>query len=457
MQIDPQIRPTGPGELVARLIGDTARVKEGLKGFLVHVVTNGALMLGASAVLIWVDPLLGAIFAVAVFLVICTTLLGTVRVYDKASRHRAKEGRLAESIQHAWRHNTIDDSFALVNQSSGEDEASVTRLQGRTTWMVHIIFGLAVLLLMWQGMRSVATRNLQTGDMLIFMMYLLMMRSPIVQLARQGTRSGKIMACAGRIEQVLRDGEKEEAQSNLPPLQNRVLMDNVKVRRRRSEGGGRRLLIESLVVPAGARIAVVGAHGSGKTTLLQVLSGRETPKRGNILWDDIPILEVSTRNLDTQISRLSQEPAWPKQPLFKYLGLKDSEPDEALLGVLRATGAWSWIKHLGGGLTTRLASESLSVGQRRSLALARALLTPSSLLLLDDPTGCSGRAKQDARLRAILSLAQGKAVMVAMRRLTCADLFDRVLELDRGRIVFNGTPADYLAAGATADVQTDSR
>ncbi|NOT31314.1 MAG: ABC transporter ATP-binding protein [Planctomycetes bacterium] len=455
LQLDPRISASGPGDLVARLIGDTARVKEGLKGFLVHVATNGAMLAGVSLVLLWVDPALGAIFAAAFALIALVTVYGTTRVYRRALKFRTREGLLAESIHQAWRTETIDAAFDAVNRSSGRHEATVTRLQGRTTWAAHAIFGASILLLVWLGMRSVLAGTLASEDMLVFILYALMARAPVVQLARQGTRTGKILACAGRLEHVLGAGREQESKAPLPALQRELRIADAKVYRPASQGGGRRLFVGQLCLRAGSRVAVVGASGSGKSTLLQVLSGALPLKRGEVWWDDVALVDVSKRQRQARIALLSQEPRWIKQPLWRLLGLADATPD-ATLGseveaVLKCCGARALTRRLGQGLESVVTSERLAAGERRALLLARAMLTRAALILLDDPFVGLGRNTAKQRLRKLLARRKGATVVVATERLPYPKLFDHIIELEEGRIVFDGVPAAYIARGTAGN------
>lgn len=447
LQLDPRISAAGPGDLVARLIGDTARVKEGLKGFLVHVATNGAMLAGVSMVLLWVDPALGAIFAAAFALIAFVTVYGTTRVYRRAMKFRTREGLLAESIHQAWRHETLGGSFDKVNRSSGRHEATITRLQGRTTWAAHVIFGASILLLVWLGVRSVTAGTLASEDMLVFILYALMARAPVVQLARQGTRTGKILACAGRLEQVLRAGQEQESKAPLPALQREIRVTNAKVYRPASQGGGRRLLVDRLSLRAGSRVAVIGASGSGKSTLLELLSGSLLPRRGEVWWDDASLADASKRQRQARIALLPQEPRWPKQPLWRLLGLADATVSSEVEAVLKCCGARAVIRRLGDGLESVVASERLALGERRALVLGRAMLTKAALILLDDPFVGLSRSSAKRRLRKLLALRTGATVVVATDRLAYPKLFDHVIELEQGRIVFDGAPAAHVAGG----------
>ncbi len=445
LELDPRISAAGPGDLVARLIGDTARVKEGLKGFLVHVATNGAMLVGVSLVLIWVDPTLGAIFAAAFALVAFVTVRGTIGVYRSAMKSRKREGLLAESIHESWKHEALDGSFTEVNRSSGRHEASITRIQGRTTWAVHAIFGASILLLVWLGMQRVANGVLSSADMLVFILYALMARAPVVQLARQGTRTGKILACAGRLEQVLRDGQEQESKAPLPPLQRELRIVAARVHRPASQGAGRRLAVEQLAVRAGSRVLVLGASGSGKSTLLQLLAGVLAPKRGEVWWDDVALVDVSKRQRQARISLLTQEPRGTKQPLWRLLGLPDATSTPEVEAVLKCCGVRPLARRLRKGLESVVALERLAVSERRALILARAMLTRVSLVLLDDPFVGLGRRLARQRLRKLMALRRAATVVVACDRAPDLGVFEQVIELSGGRIAFVGSPAEYRA------------
>jgi ABC-type multidrug transport system fused ATPase/permease subunit len=454
MQIDPRIRPSGSGDLVARLIGDTARIKEGLKGFLVHVATNGMMLAAVGLVLLWVNVALGALLAAAYALIGVVVVHGTLQVYRRALRLRKKEGRLAESIHQAWGHGAVEHSFDDINRSSGKLEATVTNLQGRATWIAHAVFGAAVLLLIWFGTRAVTSGTLPGADLLVFILYALMTRAPVVQLARQGTRTGKILACAERLEQVLRSGRKQESAAALPALERRLRIDGVKIYRPASQGGGRRLRIGELSVEAGSRVVVVGASAAGKSTLLQLLAGALPPQKGEVWWDDVSLSDVSKRTRHERIAMLSQEPRWPKQPLWHLLGLPDATLTPATLEVLKLCGARPVLRRLPRGLETVLASDRLAAGERHAFVLGRMMLADASMLLLDDPFKGLGRKKARRCLRAVLSRCGTATVIVAAHRPPSHKHFDRVIELVRGKIVFDGTPAAYRVHQGRTDPES---
>ena len=194
------------GDLIARLIGDTARAKTGLRGFLVHVLTNGALFLGVVLVLLALNPALGLIFAVAGAATALLTVWGARRMLLASLKQRSKEGRLAKRIHSLFRRSRKESALRTVNRSSGWHEAAQARLQGMITWAAHCIFGLAVALALWASAASIESGRTDSGDLVVLMLYALMLRGPFVQLSRQGVRTGRIFGATYRVVQILERG-----------------------------------------------------------------------------------------------------------------------------------------------------------------------------------------------------------------------------------------------------------
>lgn len=188
-------------DLVSRLVDDTARIKTGLQGFLVRVATNGTVFLGMTIVLFIMDAGLGLIFAAAGLATTVVTAWAAARTFENSLLQRAKESGLASEIEEAF-HNGADEARPLKTDD-GVFEATQTKLQGIATWTTHGIFGLAVLAALWVGAAAVDAGRIAAGDMVVFMMYALTMRGPIVRLARQGCRTGKALGTGYRLIELL--------------------------------------------------------------------------------------------------------------------------------------------------------------------------------------------------------------------------------------------------------------
>jgi len=428
------------GDLVSRIVGDAARIKAGLQGFLIHVATNGLMFIGVTVVLIWIHPPLGLIFSAAGILTWGVTAFSASSIFGKALRHRKKEGRLANSIQRACTGESFDKRVASVDGKSTSATVAVSRIQGMTTWCVHGIFGIAVFTSLWAGGSAVSAGSLNPRDLFVFFAYALVMRAPMVQLARQGARTGKITASAYRLTQLLNVFEEaEQEQGSLAFLRDCLRLAEVKV----SGAARRRLGPMSAVFCPGERIAIMGRPGSGKSTLLQVLAGRIRPKRGEILWDGLDMRAVAQEVWSQNVAYLPHSPSecWNTSE-FKDQIREDNS--ENWLKLLRTSQ--SVIKHVGQENENRLAAAELSFGERRLLGVARIIAGNASAWLLDDPA--SGISEKMAKkiIRAVLeSVNQHTLVIVTFSQPLFVEKFDRVIELRRGRIVFDGAPADWLA------------
>jgi ATP-binding cassette subfamily B protein len=195
--------PIEPGEVIARLIGDAARIKSGMQAFLVHVATNGAVFLGVTVILFAMDPALGLIFAAAATGTALATGWGAARLFRGALKRREKEGRIANRIMDRMRGSGEDDGETVKLARHGDNQgAAQTRTIGVATWTSHVLFGLAVLAALLVGADAVAEGRITTADLLVLMMYALLMRGPIVRLARQGSKSGKSLGTARRLVQL---------------------------------------------------------------------------------------------------------------------------------------------------------------------------------------------------------------------------------------------------------------
>lgn len=194
------------GDLLARLLGDTGRVKSGMDGFLVQVATNGAVFAGMTAVLAVIEPALGLIFVAAGLLIAAVTAHAAARVLRISLAHREREAQFANRVRDAIE---AEDATCDLRRGDPGEEAQLTHAQGVTTWATHAIFGVAVLAALAAGSAAVAAGRVGVAEMVLFMMYALMMRGPLVRLARQGAKSGRILAAGYRLLQLTETPAKE--------------------------------------------------------------------------------------------------------------------------------------------------------------------------------------------------------------------------------------------------------
>lgn len=381
------LSPHRAGDMVSRILGDSARLKTGIRGFLIHVTTNLVLLTAVSVVLVKLHWGVGLIFVAAVMMTIGATLVASDRIAIRTRKIREKEAKLAEAIHRTWLdHAADDDDYARVAKGSpGSHDASLTKIQGFAAWTAHVVFGLAMLsgaLLAEHEMRIGA---MKASTVLVFVVYALMVRTPLIQLARQGVRLGKVVGSSDRMVEMLNEsGLRQQNTKVLPPLTHSIVIRDVVVLGGKAHGTDPVFGAASLRIQRGDRIYVQGDAGSGKTLLLELLAHVRVPDSGQILWDDVDYTSVTPDSIRDRVSYAPSEPSWSKRSLRAFLGLPEGEISEPSKRILTATRVEEILSRLPAGIETVATSHDFSLEERRALALCRSALKPADLYLWDD-------------------------------------------------------------------------
>jgi ATP-binding cassette subfamily B protein len=200
-----------------------------------------------------------------------------------------------------------------------------------------------------------------------------------------------------------------------------------------------------ITIRRGEVLALVGENGSGKTTLTKLLTGLYLPTSGTIEWDGVDTREMDPVALWRRVAMVPQEFAhWPLSAKENVTQGHSAGAETALWAALEASGADEVVNRLRSGLRTLLArewvgGEELSGGQWQRIALARAFYPPAGLLVLDEPTSALDPRAEHRIFAGLRQLAASRAVVLVTHRLTNVTVADRIVVLDRGRIVQEGT------------------
>lgn len=205
----------------------------------------------------------------------------------------------------------------------------------------------------------------------------------------------------------------------------------------------------SFTVPAGQRVAVIGASGAGKTTLLNLVLGFLTPQQGRIRVNGVDLTALDPQDWRRRVAWLGQHALLLQGSIRDniVLGRPDANPTQ-IDQAARKAQVWEFARDLPDGLDTVISERGLSLsgGQAQRVALARALLQDAPLVLLDEPTANLDTASEQRVINRLDELAQGRTVLLLTHRLSQVDNADQVLLLEQGRIVEQGSPTALIAA-----------
>ena len=205
----------------------------------------------------------------------------------------------------------------------------------------------------------------------------------------------------------------------------------------------------SLDIPAGQSVALVGPSGGGKSTLVNLIPRFHDPASGRILLDGRDLRDLRLAELRGAIALVSQEPVLFDDSVRENIrlgrpGATDAQVEEAA----RLAGAVDFIRALPQGMDTPVGQRggSLSGGQRQRVAIARAFLKDAPILLLDEATSALDTETERAIQASLNQLMRGRTTLIVAHRLSTIRDVDRVVVLDRGAVVADGTRAEVLAA-----------
>ncbi len=312
-----------------------------------------------------------------------------------------------------------------------------------------VVFG-GIAVVLWQGGRMVLAGEITGGQLVSFLLYAVMVAGAITSLA---SLWGGYQEAQGSAERVFELLEQRPTVAD-PPQPHRL------------EPGGDWTLrfhdvwfrygdelpwalreIELAIAP-GEVVALVGPSGAGKTTLAGLVSRFWDPTRGSISLDGVGLRELRLAELRSAVGIVPQEPMLFGTTILENIAYgRDGAPREEIEAVARAAHAAEFIERLPDGYESLVGERGvkLSVGQRQRIAIARVLLKDPEVLILDEATSSLDTESERLVEQAFEELMEGRTTLIIAHRLSTVQRADRVLVLDRGRIVEVGTHAELLA------------
>lgn len=448
------------GEITSRLTNDVGSIRTALTDSLPQLFTITFSLVGSISLMVVLNWRLSlVIFVIVPFITLATRYFGqkvrslsrsiqddlaqsTAVAEDALSAIRLVQAFVREEFEVQRYHEAVEKLFGTARR-----KVVISQL----FWSgVGILFMTTLVIIFWFGGREVLEGRLTAGDLVAFIIYALNISRSISQTSRLYTAVNTAAGASERVFELMKEvpeiTDAPDARP-LPPVRGEVRADNISFAYDKKRPVLKGI---SFHVEAGETVALVGPSGAGKTTLLNLIPRFYDPQQGSITIDGIDIRSVTVKSLRSQISIVPQEvhlfgTSIRENIRYGNLEATDRQIEEAA----RSANAHDFIMEMPDGYDSLIGEKGvkLSGGQRQRLAIARAILKDPAILLLDEATSSLDSESEAQVQEALYRLMQNRTTFVIAHRLSTVQHADRILVLDHGEIVEEGTHAELIARG----------
>ena len=461
------------GDLITRVTKDIDAVQDFIDTALLGIIVNVMTLVGMVAIMLYVNwrfTLIGLAVAPVLFVLV---YFYSRRIKEASRTVKRKESELLSGVAEVLASIHVVQAFAREdyedrrfksesrqNVSAGLQARSV---KAKLSPMVDIIVASGTCFVLAYGVKLVAAGQLSTGVLIVFLMYLKKTYKPIKDLSKMANTLSKAAVSYERIQEVLgvesaiRD--LPEAQV-APPFQGAIEFDRVTFE---YDAGVHVLKDVSLRLEPGQVAAIVGPSGMGKSTIAGLVPRFFDPISGTIRIDGTDIRQFTLKSLRDQISFVLQDSLLFRGTIWENLsyGRPTADPEDTIRAAQLAN-AHDFIMNLPLGYATMVGERgsTLSGGQRRRIAIARAMVRDTPILILDEPTTGLDAASEHAVVEALERLMKGRTCLVIAHHLDTIRRADIIFVVKDTAIVERGTHDALLEMGGVYhhlyDLQTHS-
>ncbi|MEV1121398.1 ABC transporter ATP-binding protein [Actinosynnema sp. NPDC049800] len=446
------------GKVISRLTSDVDSlqdlVEEGLDGFFTSMLS----LLGISVVLLYLDVPL-ALVVLSGFLPLIMLTQWFRRRSGRA--YRDTRGAIAKiivqfvetmngirAVQAFRRERRNEKIMGELNARFRDANTDAMGVMAAFTSLVRVIGNLSLAVILAWGAFRVANGQLELGVLAAFTLYVRRFYDPFDQLAMFANAYASATAALEKISGLLEEEpqvREPEEPTPLGDVRGSVRFDGVEFRY--SDSGPVVLPPFDLTVPAGQTVALVGATGAGKSTLAKLVARFYDPAEGSVRLDGVDLRSVADAELRRAVVMVTQENFLFDGSVLDNIALgRPSATREEVEAAARAVGAEEFIRALPEGYDTdvRKRGGRLSAGQRQMVAFARAFLADPAVLVLDEATSSLDVPTERAVQGALETVLAERTAFIIAHRLSTVLIADRVLVLDGGRVVEDGTPEELI-------------
>jgi ATP-binding cassette, subfamily B, bacterial HlyB/CyaB len=316
---------------------------------------------------------------------------------------------------------------------------------------VQYVNKLTMAAILYLGAKLVIDGDLSVGELVAFNILSGRVSAPVLRLAQMWQDFHQARVSVARLGDILNTPAEptyNPGRAALPAIRGHVNFEHVTFR---YHIDGPEVLYDiSLTVPPGQLVGIVGPSGSGKSTLAKLLQRLYTPESGRVLIDGADIAMVDPSWLRRQMGVVLQENVLFNRSVRDNIALADpGMPMERVIAAAELAGAHEFVLELPEGYDSIVGERgsSLSGGQRQRIAIARALVMDPRILIFDEATSALDYESERVIQRNMKRIAEGRTVFVIAHRLSALRLADRIVTIDRGRLVEDGTHTDLITKG----------
>jgi len=446
------------GKLMSRVQNDVQQVQELVTQGMLAMITSVLTLVGIAAIMITTNARLALIT-----LTVVPVMAILIYVWQKYARRAFIRVRRAIAtvnsqlqedmsgvrvIQSLSREEENLDQFDEVNRAHLDANVSAVKLEALMMPMVQILTGVSFAIVIIVGGFQVLDGVMTVGVLVAFLLYVQRFFEPVLELSMQYTELQRAMASGARIFELLDVAPEIQDKPDaveLPPVKGDIVFRDVNFG---YEPDKDVLHDINLSIKPGETVALVGQTGSGKSSLVSLIARFYEVEKGRVIVDGYDIQSVTQQSLREQIGIVPQDPilfSGTIEENIKY-GKLDASRDE-VIEVARTVGANNFISRLEKGYDTQVGQRgvSLSAGQRQLICLARAILANPRILILDEATSNIDTNTERIMQKALRKLTTGRTCLTIAHRLSTVTGADRIIVLEQGRIVEEGSHKELLA------------
>jgi ATP-binding cassette subfamily B protein len=450
------------GVLISRMTNDVEALNSLVTDTIVTLIQATLTLAGSIVILLLLDWQLALLVFLIFPLMALASLIFRIVSADAYRRTRETIGSITADLQETLSGIRVVRSFARepfhrerfdeLNARNRDANMKTVHLNAAYFPAVEFISSLATVMVIVFGGLQAIDGNLEIGVLVGFIAALNQFFDPIGQLSQVYTTYQSGMAALDKIFELL-DEQPDLVDApgarELPPVRGEIAFEDVSFRYRTDQEVKLALDHVDLAIPPGQTVALVGATGAGKSTFAKLVARFYDPSEGTVRVDGHDLREVTMASLRRQLGIVPQEAFLFSGTIADNLAFgREDATREELEDAARAIGAWDFIAALPDGLDTEIGERGvqLSAGQRQLVAFARALVADPRILILDEATSnvdlhTEGRIEQGLK-----RLVAGRTAIVVAHRLSTIRQAGRIVVLEHGRIIEQGTHDELLAA-----------